>query len=506
MSRGRRSGDRRRAPSALVAVASTLLGCSALVEANGATYEAVQAPDAGLARSIDEALQEGDRLGTAFALWDDELIVSAPGADQTGVRSNGDATCGRVVDVDKAGRVFAFSLGTEAWAESAREIERDRADDKDGVANFLMVYDQPVTSLAHSGDLLAVGWPGMDYTACATGRDVEQVVNAGGMYLFERDGDGRFEQVAFLTTAHPTTDGLFGASVALAGGRLFVGAPGEDGPATDGHQPAQKGGRVYVFEGSGSEWSELTQLAPDNPITNAAFGNTLAADGDTVAVGALGDSHPERGVNPGPVVGLEALQSGAAYVFRDRGGRYAQEAYIKAENADANDSFGSTVALEGDTLVVSAVLEAAGTPLPHADAAALRETVDNEMIGAGALYVYRRSDDAWRFDAYLKAPEPQPGAAYGFALALRDGRLLVGAATEGNLESGTRSPQYDDSGGAYLYDSIAPDVVPRVFRPGASDRRGLYGYAVALGSRWVVVGGPDAGGGRGGVAVFEVER
>jgi hypothetical protein len=80
----------------------------------------------------------------------------------------------------------------------------------------------------------------------------------------------------------------------------------------------------------------------------------------------------------------------------------------------------------------------------------------------------------------------------------------VGAVGEGVEESVT-NPQGDDSGAAYLFDSIAPDVVPRTFRPAPSDKQGLYGYAVALGPRWLAIGGSDADGKRGDVRVFEVE-
>jgi hypothetical protein len=126
------------------------------------------------------------------------------------------------------------------------------------------------------------------------------------------------------------------------------------------------------------------------------------------------------------------------------------------------------------------------------------------MLGAGAVYVYRRSGDVWSFDAYIKAPQPQAGAGFGISLALHDRRLLVGAATE-SVEQATTNPHYDDSGAAYLYDSISPRFQPRVFRPDPSDRLALYGLSVALGSRWLAIGGPDADEQRGAVRVFEVD-
>ena len=52
-----------------------------------------------------------------------------------------------------------------------------------------------------------------------------------------------------------------------------------------------------------------------------------------------------------------AASSGAVYVYRFRNGVWALEAYIKASNADAGDSFGFSVDLDRDTLVVGSLTE-----------------------------------------------------------------------------------------------------------------------------------------------------
>ena len=57
-----------------------------------------------------------------------------------------------------------------------------------------------------------------------------------------------------------------------------------------------------------------------------------------------------------------AWDSGAVYVFVRSGGRWTQQAYIKASNAQTSDRFGISVALSGDgnTLAVGATLEDSG--------------------------------------------------------------------------------------------------------------------------------------------------
>lgn len=95
---------------------------------------------------------------------------------------------------------------------------------------------------------------------------------------------------------------------------------------------------------------------------------------------------------------------------------------LQSHNADARDLFGSAVALsrDGRVLAVGADLEASGRA---------RDSEDNSLPGAGAVYVFERDGRRWREAAYLKAPMPAGGAGFGFSVALADDgqTLAVGA-------------------------------------------------------------------------------
>ena len=93
---------------------------------------------------------------------------------------------------------------------------------------------------------------------------------------------------------------------------------------------------------------------------------------------------------------------------------------LKAPNADESDQFGSTVLLVGDFLFVGASRE-------DGDGSSLD---DNSLEDAGAVYVYTRESGSWKFDAYLKASEPESGAYFGSSLAFDAGTLVVGAPYE----------------------------------------------------------------------------
>ena len=91
-----------------------------------------------------------------------------------------------------------------------------------------------------------------------------------------------------------------------------------------------------------------------------------------------------------------------------------REAYIKASNADRGDGFGSSLALDGNTLVVGAPNEDSGA------VGTLGEQQNNTAGDAGAVYVFVRSEGMWTQEAYLKASNTDARDQFGFSTAARD--------------------------------------------------------------------------------------
>ncbi|MEQ9055608.1 MAG: FG-GAP repeat protein, partial [Roseovarius confluentis] len=77
-----------------------------------------------------------------------------------------------------------------------------------------------------------------------------------------------------------------------------------------------------------------------------------------------------------------------------------QQAYLKASNTDANDSFGLSVSVSGQTVVVGAFHEASAAAGVNGNQA------DNSLPASGAAYVFVRDGGAWSQQAYLKASNP----------------------------------------------------------------------------------------------------
>jgi len=156
--------------------------------------------------------------------------------------------------------------------------------------------------------------------------------------------------------------------------------------------------------------------------------------------------------------------------------------YIKASNTDgatgqvgsgSGDSFGSTLALsaDGNTLAVGARGEdslATGVNGDQSDNSAI---VANRDTGAGAVYVFTRSNEGWQQQAYLKASNTQanndsnagsvvPEDEFGSAISIsaNGNTLAVGAPHEASAATGINGDETDNSarnaGAVYVFERV----------------------------------------------------
>jgi len=245
---------------------------------------------------------------------------------------------------------------------------------------------------------------------------------------------------AYLKASAPDTSDHFGRNVALDGDTLVIGVPDEDSAGIGVNSGletsnAESGsGAVYVFVRNNGVWSQQAYIKASNTGGGDAFGASVAISGDTVVVGAPGeDGHLLTGSTSSPpdntTTGDGASASGAAYVFTRSGTTWSQQAYIKASNAGANDNFGTSVAINVDTLTVGAPDEDGGgvgitTGSPN------DTTTGNAASGSGAVYLFTRSGTTWSQHAYLKASNTETGDAFGTGISISGTKLGVGAPGE----------------------------------------------------------------------------
>ena len=197
--------------------------------------------------------------------------------------------------------------------------------------------------------------------------------------------------------------------------------------------------------------SAIGYLRASNAGETDRFGNAIAisADGSTLAVG----SPFEDSATPLDPANNSLPDSGAVYVFTRLGGTWQQQAYLKASNPDADDRFGTSVALSanGNTLAVGAPLEDSGALGVNGS------DLGNTAIDRGAAYVFTRQASTWTQQAYVKPSNH--GGQFGASVALAgDGlTLAVGAVRENGAPSSVNGANqdvhaaYSQSGAVYVF-------------------------------------------------------
>ncbi len=401
----------------------------------------------------DEA--RGGSFGQAVAVSGDTLVVGAP------LDANGGTG---------SGAVAVFVLRDGAWRLQAFLRASDAAPN-----------DNFGQAVAISGDVLVAG---------AFLRS-EGALFAGAAYVFERSGE-TWSEIACLTASNPGINDRFGASVAISGNTIAIGADGESSDAigVNGEQnseAASTSGAVYVFDRRGGQWQQTAYLKASNTDAFDLLGWSVAIDGDTLVAGAFAEGSDATGVD-GDSTNNRAMGSGAAYVFERDAAGWAQTAYLKASNAEAQDGFSNSVSIARDTIVVGAYGEdSAATGVDG-------NGHDNGADRSGAAYVFQRSDRGWTPAAYLKASNTGGGDAFGASVSVSGGRIVVGAFGEASAASGVDGDALDNSvserGAAYVFQRVDDAWAQRAYlKPEyVGNAAARFGYNVAASGEWVAVG------------------
>ena len=354
-------------------------------------------------------------------------------------------------------KTFRFSWEDVALATSYRLLEN-----ADGISGFTQV-GQDIQAGVETTDLTVALYKRTNASY------VIQSCNAAGCV----DSDPLFvsgaltEAIGYIKASNTDFLDRFGVSVALSadGNTLAVGADGEANSATgiNGDQADnsfRNSGAVYVFSRNGSLWEQQAYIKASNPDPFDTFGESvsLSADGNTLAVGASGESSSATGINNGDQTDNSLTSAGAVFVFSRNGSLWEQQAFIKASNADETDFFGFSISLsaDGNTLAVGAFLEASSATGING------VQTNNSVFGAGAVFIFVRNGSLWEQQAYIKASNTEADDFFGGSVSLSaDGNTLaVGADGEASSATGINGVQTDNSvssaGAVYVFARNGP--------------------------------------------------
>lgn len=377
-----------------------------------------------------------DSFGTDVAIDGDLMVVGAGYED--GCTDTGDNDC------SGAGAAYVFARGADgSWEQEAVLKAMDVAGNGFAAESYAWFGEK----LAISGDTIVVGTE-YDDQCDASSNDGTNAgcYSSGAVFVFTRSTDGgtaTWTQEAFLKPAGLRNYDYFGSSVAIDGDTLVVGAEGDDScaagvdaaQAVDGGELCYSAGAAYVFERDGGVWTQAAYLKGPSPDAYDSF-DVVAVSGGIVAVGASGDDSFGTGTTADPDSD-NCTDSGAVSIFvrtGENGDEWVEQAYLKADNAWIGDSFGTSLDLDLDTLVV-------GAPYEDGCAADDSATAGDGCSSAGAAYAYVLAGEpgqapTWTEQGYLKSANPVSFEGFGRDVALFEDTIVAGERYEDGCGQG----------------------------------------------------------------------
>jgi len=302
-----------------------------------------------------------------------------------------------------------------------------------------------------------------DSYPCVTGTDC-QAVGLTTCNVDSCDGVAWVEEDKDYSPTSPVID--FGASVALHGGRLVVGAAGAAFTfhLDDGGTPSDP---------SDDTWSYENELVPTPGSAGASpYGGAVDVQG---ARAIVANAHSNE---------TSGTSAGSAYVFRRYDGTYpcssaadctavglttcnvdvcdgltwVQEQKLVASDGAMDDLFGDSVALDDGAIAI-------GAPFDDCPAGS----------NCGSTYVFHLVDGSWVEQPKLVAPDAAAGDQFGGSVDITTDRLIAGA------QWWDMSVTEWDVGAAYVYLLEGPVWIFDE-RLGASDfgTDDRFGFSVAL--------------------------
>jgi len=411
--------------------------------------------------------------------------------------TNGTLVQGSDVSATDTGAAYVFRKVGDVWINEAY-LKAPNPDISDNFGN----------SVSISGDTIVVGASKEDSSETTivngtTASADNSEGDSGAAYVFRRTGNTWINEAYLKGPSTDVNDG-FGGSVSISGDTIVISAPGDDnspsgvvnGTYTSNSGGVQDSGGAYVFRRTGTTWINEAYLKAPNRFNDDVFGFSAAIDLNTIVVGALWEDSNQTTITNGTTASADnsAMNSGAVYVYKRNGTTWVTEAYLKAPNTEANDEFGRSVAISGDTIIVGATKEdSLQTTITNGT---LDQASDGGAIDSGAVYVFKRNGTTWTNEAYLKAPNAEGGDIFGTSVSIYGDTLVVGAISEdsnqttitnGTLTSSNNSASA--SGAVYIFKRTGTTWINEAYlKTPNMDAGDTFGKSVSISEEICVVG------------------
>jgi hypothetical protein len=247
-----------------------------------------------------------DWFGISVAISMDSVVVGAMREESAAIGVNGNQASNTMRE---AGAAYLFGRTGTNWQQHAYLKASNTGE-----------FDNFGAGVAIANNTIVVTAP--EERSTATGINGNQSNNsaprAGAAYVFARQGPF-WTHDAYLKASNTGSSDDFGRSVAISDDTIIIGASGDasESVGINGDQTSDaylRSGACYVFARFGTTWHQQAYVKASNTGAGDLFGDAVALDGNSVAIGARGEDSDAVGVG-GNQASFAAPDSGAVYTF-----------------------------------------------------------------------------------------------------------------------------------------------------------------------------------------------
>ena len=325
-------------------------------------------------------------------------------------------------------------------------------------------------SVSISGNYAVVGVP--LERSDANGQN--EMSTPGAAYIFEKINDGTWKQIQKIVASDRTAGDNFGWSVGISGNTIVVGAI-YDRQDAQGNDIGTSAGSAYIFgQNANGSWVQVQKISAG---TYNYFGGAVAIDGNTIVVGAIGNSTDttdklESNIN----------DAGALFVFEKSGSTWKQTQKLVAEKRtveNLGENLGISVSISSNYII-------GGAWGSHFDA-----NHANRMESAGAAYIFEKNGSFWKQAQKIVASDRSPYDEFGYSVAISGTNAIVGARRK-TLSSDENSEAY--TGNAYTFSRNNNGGWSQTLKIIPDDRKAgdRLGTRVAINGDYAVISAPGS--------------
>lgn len=488
-----------------------------------------------IAKVVAPASETIYKFGMSVALNDGDLFVGDTRSKVNGINQGAVFVFDRSTYAPKAKLTTnnnIFNFGSTLAATANELVVGSWGENANASYGSVYIYNKPAFTWANAvEDVRVLPANGADYgiygsTIYLDNASLVIGTNGGTVVdFFDKPSTGWKD----ITTPYTLKNNSFtylqryGFSLAVSGSDVIIGA-------YNWNLPGEYSGAAFAYKKSGQSWSSLVETEILKGFSSSAsgdkFGFSVDIDGGYAVGGApYDDSYGES--------------SGAAYVFKFNGSGWDRIAKLTPSDGAEEDYFGWSVAISGNSIIVSAYGAATtsenGTyssgkvyvfEKPSGEWTSMHESaqilrLDNEHSGnfgyevdidqdemvishfdsghseeIALVYVFVRNGTGWQQKARLR-PSETSFRQFGASVVLKDNLVAIGAPLTGSFE-----------GSVLLYEKPPSGWVDAsqnaVLHPSNTHRHGFFGTSIDINSNTILIGSLQSYTGSAGAAyIFE---